>query len=210
MAPGASAPRRPLYAAAKRTFDVTVAVLGIVLASPVLLVAALVVRLDSAGPILYRQRRVGRNFVPFDILKFRTMVADAERRGGQITAGADPRITRAGHWLRKTKVDEVPQVFNVLVGDMSLVGPRPEVAKYVEIYPEQFAYVLSVRPGVTDPASVKYRDESDLLGASPDPEREYVERILPDKLAIAREYIARATFTSDLAVIVRTFLRVAR
>ena len=188
----------------------TAAGLGIALASPVLLLAAIVVKLDSAGPIFYRQRRVGRNFVPFDILKFRTMVADADRRGGQITAGADPRITRAGHWLRKTKVDELPQLFNVLAGDMSLVGPRPEVERYVEMYREQFAYVLSVRPGVTDPASVKYRDEAALLGASPDPEREYVERVLPDKLAIARQYIARATFRSDLAVILRTLLRIAR
>jgi lipopolysaccharide/colanic/teichoic acid biosynthesis glycosyltransferase len=205
----AGAPYRPLYAFCKRTFDLTSALVGIVLVSPVLLLAAILVKLSSAGPVFYRQRRMGRNFVPFDILKFRTMVVDADKRGGQITAGADPRITRVGHWLRKTKVDELPQLFNVLVGQMSLVGPRPEVPKYVEMYREQFAYVLSVRPGVTDPASVKYRDEATLLGASPDPEREYVERVLPDKLAIARDYIARATFGSDLAVIVRTVVRVA-
>ena len=138
------------------------------------------------------------------------MIVDAERHGGQITAGADPRVTRVGRWLRKSKLDELPQLFNVLIGDMSLVGPRPEVPKYVEMFRDDYRAVLSVRPGLPDPASVKYRDEASLLAASPDPERCYVEQILPDKIALAREYISRATVASDLGVLVRTLLRIAR
>src|SRR5262249_55066954 len=155
--------------------------------SPVLAVAALAVRVDSPGPILFKQQRIGRNFRPFWMYKFRTMVVDAPKRGGPLTAGADPRITRVGRWLRKSKIDELPQLVNVLVGDMSLVGPRPEVPKFVELFRDDYAYVLTVRPGLTDPASVKYRDEAALLAGSSDPEREYVERILPDKIALSRE-----------------------
>lgn len=203
-------PRRPVYACAKRTFDVVASALGLVVASPILLLAALAIRLDSPGGVLFVQQRVGRNFRPFGIYKFRTMVADAPRRGGQITFGADPRITRVGRLLRKTKIDELPQLANVLVGHMSLVGPRPEVPKYVEMFREDYAYVLSVRPGITDSASVKYRDEAEQLAASEDPAREYVERILPDKIAIARQYVAGATFGGDIAILAKTILRVAR
>ena len=203
-------PRRPVYAAAKRLFDVLCAAAGLVLVSPLLAVAAIAVRLDSPGPIFFTQQRVGRNFRPFRIYKLRTMVADAEQRGGPITAGADPRITRVGRVLRKTKIDELPQLINVLVGDMSLVGPRPEVLQYVERFRDDYAYVLSVRPGLTDRASVKYRDEATLLAASSDPEQEYVSRILPDKIALARQYIAQATFTGDLGILLRTILRIVR
>jgi len=202
--------RRPVYAALKRSLDVLAAGLGLLVLGPLLVLAAIAVRLDSRGPVFFIQRRVGRNFVAFGIYKFRTMVADTGAHGGQITAGADPRITRVGAWLRKTKIDELPQLINVLVGDMSLVGPRPEVAKYVEMFRDDYAYVLSVRPGLTDPASIKYRDESTILGASADPEREYVERILPDKIALAREYVAGATFLGDLGLLLRTALRIAR
>jgi len=202
-------PRR-LYAAAKRALDLVASGLGLVLASPILLVAAVAVRLDSAGPILFRQTRVGQNFRLFSIYKFRTMTVDAPERSGQITAGADPRITRSGRWLRKSKFDELPQLVNVFLGDMSLVGPRPEVPKYVEMFRDQYAAILSVRPGLTDPASVKYRDEAELLAASADPEREYVQRILPDKIALSRDYIERATLAGDLAILFRTLLRVAR
>ena len=202
-------PRR-LYAAAKRTLDLAASGLGLLVVSPILLVAAIAVRLDSAGPILFRQTRVGRNFRPFSISKFRTMTVDAPERGGQITAGADPRITSSGRWLRKSKVDELPQLFNVFLGDMSLVGPRPEVPKYVEMFHEQYAAVLAVRPGLTDPASVKYRDEAELLATSADPEQEYVQRILPDKIALSRDYIERATLASDVAILFRTLLRIAR
>ncbi len=202
--------RRPVYAALKRSLDLLASGVGLLLVSPVLAVAAIAVRLDSPGPAIFPQRRVGRNFRPFWIYKFRTMVVDAQQRGAQITAGADPRITRVGRWLRKTKIDELPQLFNVLLGDMSLVGPRPEVPKYVEMFRDDYAVILSVRPGLTDPASIKYRDEAAILADSADPQQEYVGRILPDKIALARDYIARATLASDLAVVARTLLRITR
>jgi lipopolysaccharide/colanic/teichoic acid biosynthesis glycosyltransferase len=202
-------PARPVNAALKRALDAVVSLFGLVLASPFLLAAAIAVKADSRGPLLFRQQRMGRHFRPFWIYKFRTMVVDAERQG-QLTAGADPRVTRVGRWLRQAKVDELPQLFNVLRGDMSLVGPRPEVPKYVELFRDEYRVVLSVRPGLTDPASIKYRDEAALLAGSPDPERQYVEQILPDKLALASDYIRRATVLTDLGVLFRTVLRIAR
>jgi lipopolysaccharide/colanic/teichoic acid biosynthesis glycosyltransferase len=202
--------RRPIYATAKRTLDLASSAAGLVLLSPVFLVTAIAIRLETRGPVFFLQERVGRGFVVFRIVKFRTMVADAPKRGGQLTAGADPRITRVGHLLRKTKIDELPQLINIVLGQMSLVGPRPEVPRYVELLRDEYASILTVRPGLTDPSSVKYRDESALLAACADPEREYVERILPDKIAISRAYISRATFFSDLAVLAQTLLRVAR
>ena len=202
-------PRRPVYMAAKRTFDVLASALGLVVLSPLLLAAAVAVRLGSPGPVFYVQQRLGRDFVPFGIIKFRTMVVDAASRGRPITAGEDPRITRVGRLLRKTKIDELPQLYNVLRGDMSLVGPRPEVPKYVEMFRDDYAYVLHFRPGLTDPASIKYRDESTLLGQSTDPEREYVERILPDKIARARSYVDGASLFGDVGLILKTLLRIA-
>lgn len=138
------------------------------------------------------------------------MVTDAEKRGGQITFGADPRITRVGRILRQTKMDELPQLWNVVRGQMSLVGPRPEVPRYVEMYREEYVYVLSVRPGVTDLASLKYRDEAEQLADSADPAKDYAERILPDKIALARTYIDTATFAGDLSIVLKTFLRITR
>jgi lipopolysaccharide/colanic/teichoic acid biosynthesis glycosyltransferase len=197
-----------MYLFFKRAGDILASLIGLVLAGPFLLLAALAVKLDSPGPVFFRQERVGRNFRLFRIFKFRTMVANAPSLGGQITAGRDPRVTRVGHFLRKSKLDELAQLINVLLGDMSLVGPRPEVPKYVELFREQYAAVLSVRPGITDPASIKYRDESSLLAASADPEEEYAHRILPDKLAISRAYIARANLWSDFMVILQTVLKI--
>jgi lipopolysaccharide/colanic/teichoic acid biosynthesis glycosyltransferase len=203
-------PRRPWYHATKRTLDFIAAVGGLLVLWPLLLIAAVAIKLDSRGPVFFIQQRVGRNFKNFGIFKFRTMVTDAEQRGGQITFGRDPRITRVGHFLRQTKLDELPQLFNVLVGQMSLVGPRPEVPRYVDMYREAYAYVLSVRPGLTDLASLKYRDEAEQLAASTDPAREYAERILPDKIALARQYIDSASLTGDLAIVLKTFVRIAR
>ncbi|MBS0508182.1 MAG: sugar transferase [Proteobacteria bacterium] len=194
---------------AKRLFDILFAALALLLLCPLLLAAALWVRLDSPGPVLFRQRRVGRGGRPFDIYKFRTMVTGAEAAGPQITVGADARITRAGAWLRHTKVDELPQFLNVLLGDMSVVGPRPEVPRYVALYPPELcALVLSVRPGITDLASIAYRDESSLLARSSDPERAYVEQILPAKLAYAEQYVATRTLWLDLRIIGWTLLAV--
>lgn len=167
-------------------------------------------KLDSRGPVFFRQERVGRNFRPFRIFKFRTMVVDAPRLGGQITSGhEDPRITRVGRFLRRWKLDELPQLFNVVCGDMSLVGPRPEVPRYVEMFRDEYKEVLRVRPGITDLASIKFRDEASLLSGSADPEQTYVKEILPEKLALAREYVARASFGFDLRILFRTALRIA-
>jgi len=162
------------------------------------------VALDSPGPVFFRQVRVGRGFRPFRIIKFRTMVEDAARRGGPLSIGADPRVTRVGRWLRRLKLDELPQLFNVLAGDMSLVGPRPEVPEYVERYRADYADILTVRPGMTDLASLKYRDESALLAAAADPGAEYVRVILPDKIRLAREYVRRSSVLFDLSLILRT------
>ena len=190
---------------AKRLFDLLGAALALLLLAPLLLGVALAVRLDSPGPVFFRQERVGRHGVPFRIHKFRTMRADAQAVGPQVTVGQDSRITRVGHWLRHYRIDELPQFIDVLQGTMSLVGPRPEVPRFVAHYPADLkARVLAVRPGITDPASLAHIDESALLAAAADPEREYVERILPRKLALQADYVVQATLASDLRVLLRT------
>lgn len=199
-----------LQATAKRSFDLLASFLGILVVSPILLAIALAVGLTSSGPILFRQTRMGRRLKPFQILKFRTMVENASQLGLPLTAGDDPRITRVGKFLRKTKLDELPQLLNVLKGDMSLVGPRPEVPKYVEMFPDDFAEILIMRPGLTDLASIKYRDESALLDQADDPEREYVTRVLPDKIELAKEYARRSSVFLDVSIILQTFLRLFR
>ena len=194
---------------AKRLFDIAFALLALLLLGPLLLVVALWVRLDSPGPVFFRQQRVGRGGQLFDIYKFRTMQTGAEAMGPQITVGEDARITRAGAWLRRSKVDELPQFINVLRGDMSVVGPRPEVPRYVAQYPADVREtVLSVRPGITDLASIEFRDESALLARSSDPERTYVEQILPAKLRHAQEYVRTRSLWLDLRIIARTVLAV--
>jgi lipopolysaccharide/colanic/teichoic acid biosynthesis glycosyltransferase len=193
----------------KRLFDITAATVGLILLSPIFLLTAAMIKMTSRGPVFFRQQRVGRNFQLFHVLKFRTMVPEAPQLGGALTAGRDPRITPIGHLLRKTKIDELPQLINVLKGEMSFVGPRPEVARYVEMYREAYEHLLTVRPGITDPASLKYRHEAELLGRSSDPERTYKEEILPDKIALAREYIERSSLWLDLKVIFQTLFRLA-
>ena len=194
---------------AKRLFDIAFALLALLLLGPLLLAVALWVRLDSPGPVFFRQQRVGRSGQLFDIYKFRTMQTGAEAMGPQITVGEDARITRAGVWLRRAKVDELPQFLNVLRGDMSVVGPRPEVPRYVAQYPADVREtVLSVRPGITDLASIEFRDESALLARSSDPERTYVEQILPAKLRHAQEYVRTRSLWLDLRIIARTVLAV--
>jgi lipopolysaccharide/colanic/teichoic acid biosynthesis glycosyltransferase len=187
---------------AKRLFDLLGATLALLLLAPLLLAVALLIRLDSPGPVFFRQQRVGRGGVPFCIHKFRTMRVDAPALGPQVTVGRDARITRIGHALRHYRIDELPQFIDVLLGRMSLVGPRPEVPHFVAHYPPALkARVLAVRPGITDPASLAHIDEAALLAAAPDPEREYIERILPRKLALQADYAARATLWSDLVVL---------
>ncbi|MBN1393473.1 MAG: sugar transferase [Pirellulales bacterium] len=193
----------------KRVLDFLAAGLGIFLLSPLLFVTAALVKLTSRGPVLFRQQRTGRGGKQFYILKFRTMVADAPEKGGQITFGADPRITPVGRILRKTKIDELPQLFNVLRGDMGLVGPRPEVRKYVDMFADDYREILRVRPGITDLASVKFRDEAAILGAAADPEREYVERVLPEKIRLAKEYVRRQSLLFDIWIIFGTLYYLA-
>lgn len=193
----------------KRAFDVLVAGLGLVLLSPLLLVLAVWIKLDSPGPVFFRQERVGRLGRPFRIHKFRTMVHDAPARGLQITVGQDRRITRAGAFLRSSKLDELPQLIDVLQGTMSLVGPRPEVPRYVRHYPPAVREkVLSVRPGITDIASIEYRRESELLARASDPERAYVEEVLPHKLRYAEQYVDSASLWLDVRLMWRTLVAV--
>jgi len=190
---------------AKRAFDLLGASLALVLLWPLMLAIAAAIKLDSRGPVLFRQQRVGRHGVPFRIHKFRTMVADAPQRGPALTVGADVRITRIGHWLRSTRLDELPQLIDVLAGHMSLVGPRPELPQYVAHYPAALRErALSVRPGITDPSSLLYLNEAELLARAADPEREYIEVILPRKLQCAADYAAQANLRSDLTVLLRT------
>lgn len=190
----------------KRLLDIVASGAGLLILSPLLLLVAAAVRLDSQGPIVFAQERVGRRFRPFRIYKFRTMVDGAERTGRAICCERDPRITRVGRVLRRLKIDELPQLYNVLKGDMSLVGPRPELPAYVALFREDYRQILEVRPGITDLASIGYRNESELLARAGDPEREYVTRILPDKIRLERLYLERCGLAYDLKLIASTLL----
>jgi len=191
----------------KRGFDIIAALLGLIVLAPLFAIVAVLIKADSAGPVFFRQERIGKGFYPFWIYKFRTMTQDAPLTGGVLTTGVDPRITRAGHLLRQTKIDELPQLINVLRGDMSLVGPRPEVRRYVELFRHHYDMILAVRPGITDLASLKYRDEAAILARFENPEAEYVRHILPDKIWLAEEYIRRSSLVFDLIVIFKTFMK---
>jgi len=197
-------------AALRRLLDVTVAGALLIALSPFLAVLALLVRATSPGPALFRQTRIGRDGRPFALLKLRTMRADAVRTGPAITAGADPRITPLGARLRRAKLDELPQLWNVLCGDMSLVGPRPEVPHYVARYTPAQRAVLRARPGLTDPASLAWSDEAATLATFSDPHRAYAEVVLPQKLALSLAYLDRRTVWRDLAVVARTVAHVVR
>ena len=186
--------------ALKRLFDIAASAIGLLLLAPVLLGIAIWIKRDSPGPVFFRQERIGRHGQPFRIYKFRSMRQD--NAGLQITVGEDARITRSGRFIRAYKLDELPQLINVLRGDMSVVGPRPEVPRYVALYPAEVrAEVLSVRPGITDLASVQYRSESTLLAQSSNPEQTYVDTILPAKLALCRQYVRERSFWLDLRII---------
>lgn len=192
----------------KRLFDMVCAALGLLVLSPVLLVCALLVGLTSPGGVLFRQERVGKDGIPFTIYKFRSMRKD--NAGLKISTSGDSRITSVGRVLRKAKLDELPQLWNVLKGDMSFVGPRPEVREYVDIYTPEQRQVLLVRPGITGLASIRYRNENDLLSASADPNRTYIEEVMPAKLALDLEYIPRACVSYDIRLILETLVTVAR
>ena len=201
--------RRPQLIA-KRAMDIILSAAALAVLWPLLLLIALAVVIDDPGPVFYRQVRIGRGGKPFRIFKFRTMVTDADKKGLAITVGRDRRITRVGAILRKTKLDELPQLFNVLRGDMSFVGPRPEVQEYTDLYTEEQRQVFLVRPGITGVASIRYRNENDLLAASDDPNRTYIQEILPEKLRLDLSYIPRAGVVQDIALIFETLAVVIR
>jgi lipopolysaccharide/colanic/teichoic acid biosynthesis glycosyltransferase len=186
----------------KRCIDIILSSLLLLLLSPVFAAAALMITLDSGGSIIFRQQRVGRNFRRFLIMKFRTMRSD--NCGTPITTSGDQRVTRVGSWLRATKIDELPQLVNVLRGEMSLVGPRPEIPEYVELFRDRFQQILQVRPGITDPASIVFRNEEEILSNSPDPLRTYRELILPTKLNLSEQYIRERSLRSDLLTLLKT------
>lgn len=188
----------------KRLFDIIASSVGLLLLIVPLLVVALLIKLSDGGPVLFKQQRIGYRGRSFTMLKFRTMRVGAEREGPLVTFGEDRRITPIGRWLRRTKVDELPQLINVLRGEMSLVGPRPEVPKYVAMYTQEQRKVLNLMPGITDPASLKYRNESEVLAAASDPLDMYVSVVMPDKIRINLEYAQRANLFTDILVILRT------
>lgn len=194
----------------KRIFDIVMSGLGLICLSPLFLVLAVWIKSDSAGPVFYRQVRVGRGNKDFRLFKFRSMRPDSDKLGLITVGGHDPRVTRSGYYIRKYKLDEFPQLINVFVGDMSLVGPRPEVRKYVDLYTPEQLRVLNVRPGITSLASIRYRNENEILAKADDPDKTYVEQIMPDKIAIDLEYAENASLTNDIKLIFKTFGEIIR
>lgn len=194
----------------KRCLDIAFSVAAVLFLAPLMLVAAVAVRATSRGPIVFIQERMGMHFRPFRIYKFRSMVADAAQHRTNVTSARDLRITWVGRVLRKTKIDELPQLFNVLKGDMSVVGPRPEVAEFVDMYHADYERILSVRPGITSLASVEYRNEESILARSRDPLAEYVKTVLPAKIRLDLDYVENVSTWLDLKIIVMTLIRIFR
>lgn len=184
--------------------------LGLVFLSPVFLAIAIWIKFDSPGPVFYRQVRVGRNNKDFKLFKFRSMRVGSDKKGLITVGGHDPRVTRSGYYIRKYKLDELPQLINVFLGDMSLVGPRPEVRKYVDLYTPEQMHVLNVRPGITDLASIRYRNENELLEQASDPDQYYQEVVMQDKLRINLEYVRNHSFFGDIYLIFKTFLSIIK
>ena len=194
----------------KRIFDVVASSCGLLVLSPLFLVLAIWIKIDSKGPVFYRQVRVGRNNRDFRLFKFRSMRVGADKQGLITIGGRDPRVTRSGYYIRKYKLDEFPQLINVFIGDMSLVGPRPEVRKYVDMYTPEQMHVLDVRPGITDMASILYCDENDLLEKSEDPDKFYIEVVMQDKLRINLDYVVHHSFLFDLKLIFKTLFAIVK
>lgn len=192
----------------KRTFDIVTSGCGLIILSPLLLIIAIWIKCDSKGPVFYRQVRVGKNNKDFRIYKFRSMKIGADKAGLITVGGRDPRVTRSGYYIRKYKLDELAQLINVFVGDMSLVGPRPEVRKYVDMYTPEQMHVLDVRPGITDLASIRYRNENELLEKVEDPDKYYIEVIMQDKLRINLEYVTKHSLGYDIKLIFNTILAI--
>ena len=193
----------------KRLFDIAFSFIILLILAPLLIIIGLLIKLTSKGPIIFKQTRVGRGNTQFAIYKFRTMIIDAEKKGLQLTVGKrDPRVTTIGHILRTFKLDELPQFLNVLKGEMSVVGPRPEVPRYVELYNHEQKNILNIRPGITDLASLKFINESELMQGKEDPETFYIKEIMPKKLNINLEYIQKQSLGFDLKIILFTFLKI--
>ena len=189
----------------KRIFDIVASGFGLIVLSPLFLILAIWIKLDSKGPVFYRQVRVGRGNKDFRIFKFRSMSVGADKGSLVTIGGHDPRVTRSGYFIRKFKFDELPQLINVLVGDMSLVGPRPEVRHYVDYWTPEQMHVLDVRPGITDPASIKFRNENELMEKAEDPEKYYIEVIMQEKIKLYLEYVEKHSFLYDIGLIFKTF-----
>lgn len=195
----------------KRLFDIIVSLLGLIALSPLFLVVAVAIKRDSPGPVFFRQVRVGKDGNTFRIHKFRSMTVNKADNAKEITVGGDARITRTGAWIRHWKLDELPQLIDVFLGDMSIVGPRPEVPRYVALYPDALRQVvLSVRPGITDLASIRFRHENDLLAQASDPEQAYRDQILPEKLRLQSEYVRTRSFIGDLGILIATFAAIIK
>lgn len=193
----------------KRCFDIFASFIGLLLLLPVFIVISIIIVLDSKGGVFYRQVRVGKNNVDFKLYKFRSMATGSDKKGLLTVGGKDSRVTRSGYYIRKYKLDELPQLLNVLFGDMSLVGPRPEVRKYVEMYNAEQLKVLSVKPGITDYASIEYSNENELLAKSSEPEKTYIEEIMPAKLLLNQKYISEQGLLTDLRIIFKTIAKIA-
>ena len=189
----------------KRLFDIIASGIGLLLLCPLFLIIGIWIKLDSSGPIFYRQVRVGRNNQDFRIFKFRSMRTDADKGSLVTIGGRDPRITRSGYFIRKFKIDELPQLINVFVGDMSIVGPRPEVRHYVNYWTKEQMHVLDVRPGITDPASIRYRNENEVLGKAEDTEQYYIDVVMQEKIKLYLEYVEKHNFWYDIKLIFQTF-----
>ena len=192
-----------------RFFDILLSGIGLIVLSPIFFILSIWIKLDSEGPVFYKQNRVGKDNVDFLLFKFRSMVTDADKKGLLITVGGkDPRVTKSGYFIRKYKLDELPQLINVVWGDMSLVGPRPEVRKYVELYINEQRKVLTVKPGITDYASIEYIDENKILGESEDPEKTYIEIILPEKIRHNMKYINNKSIKEYFKIILLTITKI--
>jgi lipopolysaccharide/colanic/teichoic acid biosynthesis glycosyltransferase len=194
----------------KRIFDIFFSLIGLIILLPFFIIIGLLIVVDSNGGVFYKQKRVGKNNIDFYLFKFRSMRTDSDKKGLLTVGGHDSRITRMGYFVRKYKIDELPQLLNVLLGDMSLVGPRPEVRKYVDLYNDEQKQVLTVKPGITDYASIEYSNENELLGKAENPEQVYINEIMPDKLKLNLKYIAEQSMATDLKIIFKTIGKIIK
>ena len=193
----------------KRIFDITLSLFGLIILLPFMLIIAILIKIDSKGPVFFKQIRVTKNGKEFKIFKYRTMRVGSDKYS-QITVGKDGRITKIGSFLRKYKLDEIPQLINVLIGDMSLVGPRPEVPKYVDFYTDEQKEILKVRAGITDYASIEFSDENDLLASEEEPEKAYIEKIMPKKIELNKKYLSEISILTDIKIILLTIKKILK